>query len=1092
MSSKGHGGLAFVSSITNCIIWANSPDQVYYISELDYSCIQGGSSGTGNISDDPCFVDAGSNDYHLLSDSPCIDTGDPGYVPTAGETDIDGEPRVMAGHVDMGADEFTSMLVPIIGISPTEFEFYGTWGAANPETQILTIRNIGADTLNWEIIENCSWLEVYPNNGQSSGGPNEVTISVDISGLDCGTYGCNLTIQDPCAFNSPQIIPVYLHITGPVIELSAMHFEFTAIEGGADPQDQILTIRNSGSSVLNWTITEDCGWLSVEPNMGSSTGEGDNVTLSADILGLGPGIYNCELPVSDPNAENNPQTVTVILRLGDSDSQLHVPLEYTTIQEAIDAAWGGDTVIVAEGTYTGTGNKNLDFLGKAITVRSTDPEDPCVVAATVIDCEQSGRGFVFQSNEDADSILTGLTITNGRIAGTYAIPDAHGGGIYCIGASPTIAHCSIVNCTAYGWNVYGCCPPAGAGAGGGISCVGGSQALIMNCIISGNLARSPDSIIGAEDAYGGGIFCSSDSNINIYNCIITDNTSYGGRVDSEVSFWHIPLGSYGGGIYISNSSTIKNCLIADNETVSVKGTDYDDNVIYGKSRGAGIYCAGNVVVDNCTVEGNYTEPAGIRGEGGGIYGPAIITDCIVWGNLSTSQLQAATSVSYSDIHGGYAGTGNINLNPLFVSGPLGGYYLSQVAAGQASNSSCVDSGSDTAANLGMDIFTTRTDHIRDTGVVDMGYHYPLAVRSADIVKNWYVDFMDFAVLAGEWLQSGEPESLAGDIFVDGRVDIDDLDLLTDAWLDCYVTAADNPSPGHTAVGVDPNTTLSWAAGEGALYHDVYLGTDANAVAAADYLSPEFKDTVSEPNFDPCGLEVETLYYWRVDEVGPACTKKGNAWNFKTWDLLPSEPGLVSWWKFDEGQGDIAYDSEGNNDGIIYGAQWTGGQIGEALSFNDDGDDHVEIGDKFNSLNCPFTISAWINTPNAEDWHMIFESDKRDGPGNYFGFWLIIVNDGTVQIMYADGTANNSTARRAKTSSTTVPDNTWVFVAAVVRGATDMDIYINATDAGGYYSGTGGDMVHNTNKAIIGSAFDGAIDDVRLYNRALSAQEVRRL
>jgi len=100
-------------NIVSCIVWGNGDDpndNLYAEDEEEfdviYSCIEYDSNypGTENIDDDPCFVDDVNDDYHLKFESPCVDTGDPNFT-DANETDIDGNPRVLGGRVDMGADE---------------------------------------------------------------------------------------------------------------------------------------------------------------------------------------------------------------------------------------------------------------------------------------------------------------------------------------------------------------------------------------------------------------------------------------------------------------------------------------------------------------------------------------------------------------------------------------------------------------------------------------------------------------------------------------------------------------------------------------------------------------------------------------------------------------------------------------------------------------------------------------------------------------------------------------------------------------------------------------------------------------------------
>jgi hypothetical protein len=117
-------------TITNCILWGNRPQEIfnddYSNTVITYSNVQGGWAGVGNIENDPCFVEPGywdpngtpddanddfwvDGDYHLFEDSPCIDAGDPNYIAGPNETDLDGNPRVVNGRIDMGAYELQAL-----------------------------------------------------------------------------------------------------------------------------------------------------------------------------------------------------------------------------------------------------------------------------------------------------------------------------------------------------------------------------------------------------------------------------------------------------------------------------------------------------------------------------------------------------------------------------------------------------------------------------------------------------------------------------------------------------------------------------------------------------------------------------------------------------------------------------------------------------------------------------------------------------------------------------------------------------------------------------------------------------------------------
>ena len=164
---------------------------------------------------------------------------------------------------------------------------------------------------------------------------------------------------------------------------------------------------------------------------------------------------------------------------------IRVPADQPTIQQGIDAAAHGDTVLVADGVYSGPGNIELDPLGKGIHIRSVKGAESCT-----IDCRGEGRAFYLHSCESCFTVIEGFTICNGSAD--------NGGGIYGFWSSPSIIGCRFIDCRAgdAGGAIHGnYCSPA-----------------IVDCLFSGNSAR-----------HGGAIFLSNLSDPPIGRCIFTGN-----------------------------------------------------------------------------------------------------------------------------------------------------------------------------------------------------------------------------------------------------------------------------------------------------------------------------------------------------------------------------------------------------------------------------------------------------------------------------------------------------------------------------------------------------------------------------------------
>jgi hypothetical protein len=403
--------------------------------------------------------------------------------------------------------------------------------------------------------------------------------------------------------------------------------------------------------------------------------------------------------------------------------------DFSTIQAALDDANQADTILVKPGIYKGTGNRDLDFHGKAITVSGMNPSDPMIVSATVIDCEGSPteyhRAFIFQSNEHEHSIINGLTLTGG-----YA---DKGGAISCEpNCSPVIMNCVIRG------NI------ATESDGGGINCLT-SMARILNCLIEGNTA----------EVYGGGVSCCEGSDLTISNCIIRNNSS----------------GDDGGGFQCCRShATVTGCL-------------FEGNVSGGE--GGGIWCIRPIVVDHCTIVGNRSS---LRGGGlAGNWDPCVITNCIIRDNLFENIFlrNAGSKISFSnfDLVSEYPGNGNIDTDPCFAEPGQwvpdavdpnhlvwnsGDFHLkSQAGRWEATTQSwitddvtspCIDAG-DPMSPIGL-------EPLPNGGIVNMGayggtpeasksYFGSLpceAIIAGDLNGDCAVDYRDFCILALHWCE----------------------------------------------------------------------------------------------------------------------------------------------------------------------------------------------------------------------------------------------------------------------------------------------------------------------------------------------------
>ena len=373
---------------------------------------------------------------------------------------------------------------------------------------------------------------------------------------------------------------------------------------------------------------------------------------------------------------------------------IHVPSDYSLIHDAIGAAQDGDTVLVAPGLYTG----GFSFRGKNIVVRSSDGFDVTFLRSPWPDwyCVK------FKDGEDSTAVLEGFSITNwefDRPAPSDRSRMFEGGGIYITNSSPTIRNCSIVNCSSeIGAGLYlqhssmrvsNCLflNNYAVSYGGGLfigSSDKGIPPMIIGCTIDGNEAQD-----------GGGLYIWGDTAVVLNNVISNNDASgIGNSSTSLLIGGNLITGNSASGIRInSGSAIIIGNMIVEN-TAGLGGGIYENSI-------------NTIHIDNNTIAYNTATSSG--GWGGGLISwrdSLVIRNSVFWGNTAVNGSQislpattnpSTTIIDYSNIQYGEDsmylgsiavlewGSGNIDADPLFETGPICDYHLSM-------SSPCVDAG----------------------------------------------------------------------------------------------------------------------------------------------------------------------------------------------------------------------------------------------------------------------------------------------------------------------------------------------------------------------------------------------------------------
>ncbi|MEK7634837.1 MAG: LamG domain-containing protein [Patescibacteria group bacterium] len=209
-----------------------------------------------------------------------------------------------------------------------------------------------------------------------------------------------------------------------------------------------------------------------------------------------------------------------------------------------------------------------------------------------------------------------------------------------------------------------------------------------------------------------------------------------------------------------------------------------------------------------------------------------------------------------------------------------------------------------------------------------------------------------------------------------------------------------------------------------------------------------------------------------------------------------DPTLVGYWKFDEGSGNVTGDSSGNNNtGSITGATWTSGKLGKALNFTSSQNNYVNLGQPVSlQITGAMTISAWVKQASLTDYNQIVSKAASSGQRG----WGLRCSSSNTTCEFHIASDTDTQIHVGSDTSGISKTGVWMHLVGVYTPSVSLEIYKDGVLVERDIASIPASQFDQAVNASIGSRsnaslfFDGSIDDVRIYNRALSGTEVVKL